>query len=66
MFYCPVCKRQYKTDEAVAKCFLRCWKEQNPNHKSHEAPHSEDIVVRQINADTERFFAMFGGNTNES
>ena len=56
MFICPVCKTQYKTEEAVAKCFLRCWKQQNPNHKSNEAPHSDDVVVRRVNTEMEDFF----------
>lgn len=59
MFICPVCKREYKTDTAVAKCFLQCWKEQNPNHKSKEAPHSDDIIVRQVSSEIENFFTQF-------
>lgn len=59
MFVCPVCKKQFKTEAAVAKCFMKCWKEQNPNHKSKEAPRSNDIVERQESEDTTEFFESF-------
>lgn len=59
MFICPVCGKEYQTDTAVAKCFLKCWRETNPNHKSKEAPHSDDVVTRQCTADVANFFAQF-------
>lgn len=59
MFVCPVCGKQFKTETAVAKCFLACWKEQNPNYKSKEAPHSDDIVVRQDEFGAKSFFENF-------
>lgn len=61
MFICPICNKEYKTDAAVAKCFLRCWKEQNPYHKSKEAPRSEDIVRRNENQNVNNFFSQFQG-----
>ena len=60
MYLCPICGKEYKSDAAVAKCFLRCWREQNPNYRSKEAPHSDDIVTRQCNDDVANFFTQFG------
>ena len=48
MYICPICRREYTTDEAVAKCFLRCWREEHPCQKSCNAPHSEDIFDRKF------------------
>ena len=57
MYICPTCNRKFKTEEAIAKHSLRCWKEHNPNHRSKEAPHSENITERKINSDIINFFA---------
>ena len=62
MYICPVCKKPYETDELVAKCFLKCWKEANPIHKSANAPRSEDIVERQCSSDIEEFFRKAASN----
>ena len=48
MYICPICRREYTTDEAVAKCFLRCWREEHPCQKSCNAPHSEDILTVRL------------------
>ena len=56
MFICPTCSKQFDTDDALVKHFLRCWKEQNPNHKSKSAPRSEDINTREISDDILNFF----------
>ena len=56
MYICPICNRQFYTSEKVAKHSLDCWREQNPNHKSKDAPRSEDIVNRHINDDLVNFF----------
>ena len=59
MYICPICKKAYQSDTIVAKCFMRCWKEQNPNHKSKEAPRSDDIINRQCNNEMINFFSQF-------
>ena len=59
MYICPICRREYTTDEAVAKCFLRCWREEHPCQKSCNAPHSEDIFDRKVNEDISTFFNSF-------
>lgn len=56
MYICPVCNKEYQTEEAVAKCFLQCWKENNPEHKSKNAPRTEDRVERQCTQEIENFF----------
>ena len=58
MYICPICRREYTTDEAVAKCFLRCWHEEHPSQKSQPAPHSEDIFDRKVNEDISTFFFL--------
>lgn len=59
MYICPTCKREFQTKKAIQKHFLACWKEQNPFHKSKEAPHSEDINVREASNEVNQFFARF-------
>lgn len=66
MYVCPICKKTYKSDELVAKCFLTCWKQQNPTVKSANAPRSEDIVERQCSSDIEEFFRKAAENGSKS
>ena len=61
MFICPTCKKEFVSETNFTKHFLKCWKEKNPNHKSKEAPHSEDIVQKQINSEIIDFFFFFIG-----
>ena len=56
MYICPTCNKQFNNPEDVAKHSLKCWRDHNPNHKSKEAPHSKDIVERQMNNDILNFF----------
>ena len=56
MYICPTCNKQFDTEELITKHSLKCWREHNPNHKSKSAPHSEDIVHREINDDVLNFF----------
>ena len=56
MYICPTCAKKFKTEEAIQKHFLACWKEQHPCHKSQSAPHSPDVVTRQVNDDIKSFF----------
>lgn len=57
MYICPFCNKQFNKDVDVAKHSLKCWRELNPNHKSKDAPRSEDIVTRKDNNDILNFFA---------
>ena len=56
MFICPECKKGFELEEALVKHMLRCWREKNPNHKSKNAPRSEDVHTRKINDDILNFF----------
>lgn len=62
MYVCPTCNQRFTLEAGLVKHFLRCWKERNPNHKSKDAPRSEDVVTRQVNAATVDFFASFKGD----
>ena len=57
MYICPVCKRSFDKKDRITRHFLLCWKEHNPNHKSKLAPHSEDIVEREVSDAALNFFA---------
>lgn len=56
MYICPTCNRQFKNAETIAKHSLGCWREYNPNHRSKEAPHSENIIQREIDDNVLAFF----------
>lgn len=58
MFVCPICQREYRTDAAVAKCFLSCWKDKNPTHESNSAPKYEETIRNVSNAVAD-FFAEY-------
>lgn len=60
MFVCPTCAVKFKSEEAIQKHFLVCWKEKHPFHKSKSAPRSEDIVTREVSDDVKAFFERIG------
>jgi len=60
-YICPTCEKEFDTEEEVSKHFLKCWKEQNPHHKSKPAPRSEDINTSEVNDDILDFFNSFNG-----
>ena len=62
MYICPTCNKQFNNEEAVAKHSLKCWKEHNPNHRSKEAPHSENIIERKIDSNVLNFFISLQGD----
>ena len=43
MFICPVCHKEFDSEQKVAHHYLACWKENALPHKSKDAPRSEDI-----------------------
>lgn len=61
MYICPTCGRECSEAE-IAKHFLKCWKEKNPNHKSVAAPRGEDIVTKQVDEGVLNFFNRLKGN----
>jgi len=64
-YICPTCGKQFETDIEVSQHFLKCWKENNPHHKSKSAPRSEDKNIREVNEDITAFFKSFEeGSTN--
>lgn len=58
MYICPVCKCEFEDEKEsrMARHFLRCWKENNPNHKSNTIEPSETIETRKVNNDVMNFF----------
>ena len=56
MFICPECNKGFELESALIKHLSRCWREKHPNHKSKDAPRSEDINTRNINNDVLNFF----------
>lgn len=60
MYICPICGKGYDNEEAVAKCYMKCWRKNNTQHHSKSAPKSEDITTREVSADIEAFFNSFG------
>ena len=59
MYICPICEKEFNTEDAVSKHYLKCWKEEHPYHKSKPAPQSENIETREINDDISNFFSSF-------
>lgn len=55
-YLCPICKKEYKEEEKVAKCFLKCWKDTHGEVKSKNAPRSEDKITRQCGSEVFDFF----------
>ena len=56
MFICPICNKEFNTQEQIRNHFLSCWQEQHPYHKSKPAPRSEDIITREVSDDVINFF----------
>lgn len=58
MYICPVCKCEFEDEKEsrMARHFLRCWKENNPNHKSNTIEPSETIETREVNNNVMNFF----------
>ena len=63
MFVCPTCNEEFKTEQAIQKHFLLCWKSKHPYHKSKPAPHSEDVVTREVSNDIADFFEGLNGRS---
>ena len=57
IYICPTCGKELDSEEETTKHFLKCWKENNPHHKSKPAPRSEDITMIEVNEDVKKFFA---------
>ena len=59
MYICPVCNKEFPTEDIVVKHYLKCWREKHPHHKSKTAPYSEDHNTREVSADVTNFFNSF-------
>ena len=57
MFICPVCKKEFETEQRIQDHFLACWKEAHPYHKPKPAPRSADITTREVSDDMADFFS---------
>ena len=59
MYICPICKKEFPTEDAVVKHYLKCWKEKNPYQTSKSAPCNSNISTRKVNEDVTNFFNSF-------
>ena len=59
MYICPICKCEFEDEKEsrMSRHFLKCWKENNPNHKTNSIEQSETIETRKENKDITDFFA---------
>ena len=57
IYICPTCGKELNKEEEIATHFVKCWKEQNPHHKSKPAPRSKDITMTKVSEDIGKFFA---------
>ena len=64
IYICPDCGKEYETEQDITKHFMKCWKDNNPHHKSKPAPRSEDITTREMGDDVAKFFALLEGELN--
>lgn len=65
IYICPTCNKEFDTEDKVSKHFLRCWKKDNPHHKSKPAPRSENITTTTMSDDMVNFFASLEGDGEE-
>ena len=66
MYICPTCGEEFEKEEVLVKHFLKCWKGQNPHHKSKPAPRSENITTTEVSEDIMAFFdSLKGDDDNE-
>ena len=57
MYICPTCNRSFEDPEKIAKHFLPCWKEHNPNHMTKHVPQGETKNTREMNDEIFDFFS---------
>jgi len=57
MYICPTCGQELSNEDNMRKHMLACWKELHPYHQSKSAPHSEDIVTKEVDNDVLDFFS---------
>jgi hypothetical protein len=58
MFLCPICQREFSTEEKVVEHSMICWR-RNGKHETKHAPIEETIVHREVSNDVKNFFVMF-------
>ena len=64
-YICPICNKDFSTEEKVPKHFLKCWNDTNPHHKSKDAPRGKDVVTSKMNSDMADFFTSLKGDDKE-
>ena len=65
-YICPDCGKEYNAEQEITKHFMKCWKDNNPHHKSKAAPRSADRHTSTVSDDIAQFFNSFGKeNSNE-
>ena len=65
IYICPTCNKEFDTEDKISKHFLKCWKKDNPHHKSKPAPQSENIMITEMSSEMVDFFNSFkDGETN--
>lgn len=49
MYICPICKCEFEDEKEsrMSRHFLKCWKENNPKHKTNSIEPSETIETRK-------------------
>ena len=59
MYICPICKCEFEDEKEsrMSRHFLKCWKENNSNHKTNSIEPSETIETREESKDITDFFA---------
>ncbi len=62
VYICPTCNKEFSTTEGVSAHYLKCWKNNNPHHKSKPAPRSKDIIINEISEDIMAFFTALNGD----
>lgn len=58
MYICPTCHRGFNDEEIIAKHFLQCWRNRNPNHESTPSP-LKTTTEREVSEEVTNFFASF-------
>ena len=58
IYICPICICEFEDEKEsrMSRHFLKCWKENNPNHKTNSIEPSETIETRKENKDITDFF----------
>ena len=59
MYICPICNREFETEEKIKKHNLACWRRANPYYRSKTPPQGETIITKTTNENVLDFFNSF-------